>query len=301
MEINSMEDGSYIVAVSGGVDSMVLLNLLHGYIKTQPSVKIIVGHVDHGIRSDSALDRQLVEVTCVIMGLPFYYTELKLGPSASEADARLRRYEFLDDLADRHEARAVITAHHQDDLIETVIMNILRGTNRKGLSPMINTERRIRPLLTYSKQELTRYAEANNIKWREDSTNKDTNYLRNYVRARIIPRLDYSARSQLLNIINSMAVVNVKIDQLVEDFIKNAGLKAPLIDRQWFNQLPHIVSKEIMASWLRANGIRDFDSKTLERLVVKAKVGKENNKFPILKGYNLELKDNYLALAIAER
>ena len=142
-----LEPGVYVVAVSGGVDSMVLLDLL----RRQKDLKLVVAHLDHGIRSDSDLDRQLVQQVASKHGLAFVYNTAQLGPGASEALARKARYNFLRRVQLATNATAIVTAHHQDDLIETAILNLLRGTGRKGLSSLGDDKHLRRPLLHVSK------------------------------------------------------------------------------------------------------------------------------------------------------
>ena len=120
--------GTYIVAVSGGVDSIVLLDLL----ANQEKAKLIVAHFDHGIRNDSRDDRMFVQDLAVRYELPFVYDVGNLGQGASEAKAREARYTFLRGVRQAAGARSIITAHHEDDVLETAILNIMRGTGRKG-------------------------------------------------------------------------------------------------------------------------------------------------------------------------
>lgn len=178
--------GKYIVAVSGGVDSMVLLNLL----KKQAGVDIIVGHLDHGIRMDSKLDEALVAETAKKNGMIYEFKKIKLGPDASEDTARSARYKFLENLNKKYKTVGIITAHHQDDLIESAIMNLLRGTGPSGLVSMIKNKKIVRPLLHVPKSEITKYAKDNKVRWREDSSNQDTKYLRNYIRKNLLPKLN---------------------------------------------------------------------------------------------------------------
>jgi tRNA(Ile)-lysidine synthase len=120
---------NYIVAVSGGVDSVVLLDMLS---KTQH--KLIVAHVDHGIRGkESAADARFVAALARRYQLPFVSTELHLGAHASEETAREKRYEFLFGEAEKYRA-VVVTAHHRDDIIETITLNLTRGTGWRGLA-----------------------------------------------------------------------------------------------------------------------------------------------------------------------
>ena len=115
-----LQPGTYVVAVSGGVDSMVLLDLL----AKQPDIKLIVAHYDHGIRSDSKLDRELVASSAKKYKIPFVYESGNLGPGTSENQARIARYNFLRKVQKESKADAIVTAHHQDDALETAILNI---------------------------------------------------------------------------------------------------------------------------------------------------------------------------------
>jgi tRNA(Ile)-lysidine synthetase-like protein len=104
-----LSDGRYVVAVSGGVDSVALLDIL----RQQTGLELIVAHFDHGIRKDSCQDRLLVEQLAKRYGLTFVYEEAKLGPRTSEETARRARYAFLNKVMREHQAVAIVTAHHQ--------------------------------------------------------------------------------------------------------------------------------------------------------------------------------------------
>jgi tRNA(Ile)-lysidine synthase TilS/MesJ len=111
-----------------------------------PDFKFIVAHYDHGVRSDSQLDRQLVQGVARQHGLTFVYDEGKLGPGTSEAVARKARYAFLRKVQQTTGARAIITAHHEDDLLETALLNLLRGTGRRGVTSLRSRHDIHRPL-----------------------------------------------------------------------------------------------------------------------------------------------------------
>lgn len=296
MDLLLPKPGTYVVAVSGGVDSMALLHIL----REQPGLKLVVAYFDHGIREDSGADRLLVEQAAKNYGLEFVTAEGHLGNSASEAKARDARYGFLRKVSEDSGASAIITAHHQDDLLETAILNLLRGTNRKGLTPLKGQPDISRPLLKVSKPEILDYAASHGIQWREDSTNTDTAYLRNYVRLKLLSRFSGADRLKLVNILTSLESTNQEIDGLLAAQLKLQAAKEQ-IDRRWFNRLPHAAAREIMAAWLRANGVRDFDSKALERLVVAAKTAAPGKVFPVRKDLRLKAMDKYLALDRQER
>jgi tRNA(Ile)-lysidine synthetase-like protein len=275
---------------------MVLLHAL----AAKPKYELVVAHFDHGIRPDSGEDRLLVEKTSENLSLPFEYKEGQLGPGASEAAARKARYDFLRSVQKKHDAYAIVTAHHQDDVLETAVINLLRGTGRKGLTSLGNRQGIERPLLNTSKQEILGYARQQRLEWREDSTNQDTDYLRNYVRHMLLPRFDDDGRRQLLGIITGLKTTNTMLDEVIAGQLARQKVFGQL-DRGWFAALPHDAAREVMASWLRYRGIRDFDSKALERLVVAAKTAPPGKVFDVRRGNRLAVRQDHLALVGAER
>jgi tRNA(Ile)-lysidine synthase len=286
-----LQPGRYVVAVSGGVDSVALLRLL----ARRPDLRLTVAHYDHGIRPDSVEDRRLVQKLAREYGLPFVYHEGRLGARASEAMARQARYDFLHQVRTASGAGAIVTAHHQDDLLETIILNLLRGTNRRGLSPLRGAEAVERPLLHMPKAELLRFAEREGLQWREDSTNADDRYLRNYVRHHIMPRFAEADREALLAIAERTYQLNRHIEQQAANYLHLQPARGTL-DRQAFAALPHEVAREIMAEWLLKNTGAELSRKLLERLMMAAKIGRSGTKVNINKGYWLEIGRTTLAL-----
>jgi tRNA(Ile)-lysidine synthase len=296
MDIVFPKPGKYVVAVSGGVDSIALLSVL----SQDPKLELIVAHFDHGIRDDSGEDRKLVATLAQSYGLPFVSEEGKLGPDASEASARDARYKFLKKVVNQNSALAIITAHHQDDLLETAILNMLRGTGRKGLTSLSSSSEIIRPLLNIPKADLIKYAQDNELEWSEDSTNEDTSYLRNYVRHNILTKFNDKDKKNLMKKLNELKDTNQELDKLLNEILINQITNRE-VNRQWFNQLPYGVAKEFMASWLRSEEIRDFDSATLERLVVGAKTAAPGKLIEAVKGYKIAVNKDNLALRGPER
>ena len=168
----------YLIAVSGGVDSVVLLDML-----AKKHENILVAHFDHGIRKDSKEDAIFVRQLAVKYGVKFFTKREELGANASEEKARRARYKFLRELSEKQNA-TIVTAHHLDDVVETIIINMVRGTGWRGLA-VLNAEDIYRPLINFKKQEIINYAKQNNLKWREDSTNSLNVYMRNIVRHKI--------------------------------------------------------------------------------------------------------------------
>lgn len=267
---------------------MALLHML----AQLPNMELVVAHFDHGIREDSGEDRQLVQQMADEYRLPFMYGEGRLGTVASESTAREARYAFLRKALAEHNARAIITAHHQDDVLETALVNLLRGTGRKGLSSLQSTGDILRPALHLRKQDLLSYASKHRLQWREDSTNTDDRYLRNYLRTHVVPKITAAHREQLLQAIAAAKDVNREIDTLLTPYISSAEL-----NRRQFVLLPHAVAAEVMAAWLRRYEA-SFDRRTIERLVVFAKTAVLGKLADIDKQHQLQAGKEHIILVV---
>jgi tRNA(Ile)-lysidine synthase len=273
MDLNiSLPVGKYIVAVSGGVDSVVLLDLLASFAIHHSSFELVIAHFDHGIRNNSAEDAKFVEELSKKYNLKFELGQGKLGSKASEAEARDKRYSFLRAMQQKYQATAIITAHHQDDVIETSIINLLRGTGRRGLSSLKSRSDVVRPLLGFNKQQLLDYAAKHKLKWREDPTNDDTKYLRNKIRQEIVPKMNLSTKTKWLNILQQADQSNEKLDNEINGLLQRGLHKGQLVlSRQWFTMLPHAIAKEVLLTILYKSKVTEIDKKTLERLCVQIK------------------------------
>jgi tRNA(Ile)-lysidine synthase len=179
------EGQSVAVAVSGGIDSVVLLDVLCETIRWHRAVLSVVT-VDHGVRPGSAEDVAFVQALAAERGLPVQaFAPPPRGPS--EASLREQRYAVLDSLpTDR-----VALGHHRDDLAETVLIRLMRGTGPTGLAAMRPRRGRyVRPLLDVGRPEILAYAQARGLRWVEDPTNQQLEALRNQLRHRILPLLE---------------------------------------------------------------------------------------------------------------
>lgn len=179
---------------------------------------IIIAHFNHGIRKEAKRDAEFVKSLAKKYDLPFALGEAKLGAEASEESARQARYEFLRSVAGGSDPRAnravIVTAHHQDDLIETIVMNILRGTGWRGLAPFWSDDI-LRPLLDKTKAEIVQYAIKHNLEWVEDETNYSPRYFRNRVRF-ALDRTTSKQRSNLLKLYNRQKNLRSRIENALE-------------------------------------------------------------------------------------
>lgn len=269
-----------IVAVSGGLDSTVLLHMLmNGRIQgySPESFTIRIAHVNHGIRPSSSNDEDFVRRLAEKYNLAFDVCRLELGPDCSEEQARTARYGFLDGLLKKNRTNILLLAHHKDDVFETAIINILRGTGRRGLTSLTSRASRVRPLLGLTKQDLRDYAITNQLEWCEDESNNDTKYLRNYVRIKIIPMLSEESKVKIETILQRLKTINTDLDELIATILQYKRTDKGVVRRRWFIQLEHSLACEFMYAITRQLRIENIDRPMVERLVVAlkaARVGK---------------------------
>ena len=202
-----------ILAVSGGIDSVVMLD----YLARSSDEPLFVAHFDHGIRSNSHEDAEFVERLAKEYKLPFECGHAKLGADCSEAAAREARYRFLFDLAKKHSA-SICVAHHADDIIESIVINLLRGTGWRGLTPMQNPEIE-RPLQNWRKTEIYRYATDHNLSFRQDPTNVEDTYLRNRVREKLRD-FPEASKQKMLKLYTSQCSLKIEIDDILSTIPK---------------------------------------------------------------------------------
>ncbi len=275
----------YILAVSGGVDSVVLLDMLASgklpAISSAPSDEIIVAHFDHGIRNDSAEDARFVETLAKKYGFLFESKREELGARASEEVARERRYAFLRELAKRHNA-TIMTAHHADDVVETIAINFVRGTGWRGLA-VLDSPGIVRPLLDVSKSELIRYANEQKLDWHEDSTNSDTRYLRNTVRQQLT-HIDPDVRLLLGLYRNRQVFLKKEIDTETQKLIGSAPYSRYLL-----TNVSDRAGRELLrAIFLRESGI-SLTRPQLARALHAVKALKAGKRFEAAAGLTIRL------------
>ena len=199
--------GSALVAVSGGVDSVALLDLLAA---TAPErhIALIVGHVDHGIAPNSAAVAEGVRALATQFQLAFELGTLQpaLGPAASETAARRARYAWLRETQRRTGSCYLVTAHHRDDQIETVLLRFLHGSGPAGLAgiPVRSRGGLVRPLLPFTRVELEAHCAARGLTWHRDPANLDPRHLRSWVRTELLPlletRLGLAVRGRIVDV-----------------------------------------------------------------------------------------------------
>jgi tRNA(Ile)-lysidine synthase len=215
------EPGTAVVAVSGGADSVALLDLLHA-VAPELRLTLVVAHADHGMQTGSGLVGQAVGKLAQRYGLPFELGELGLGPDATETAARRARYAWLGQVRRRHAARYLVLGHTRDDQVETILMRVLRGSAPAGLAAMAPRGRggRVRPLLAFTKAELAAHAAARGLAVHADPANAEPRHLRSWLRITLLPllatRLGERVADDLLRVGSAAALERRAWDRLLE-------------------------------------------------------------------------------------
>lgn len=271
-----------ILAVSGGIDSVVMLHMY------RDDSDAIVAHFDHGIRSNSNEDCAFVERLAASYNLPFFAKHAKLGSDCSEETARSARYDFLKSLAKEQNGQ-IYTAHHRDDLIETVIINYLRGTGWRGLAPLHNPDI-VRPLIHMSKNDIYKYAAEHDLRFREDQTNSDDTYLRNRVRFELqtIPEAEKSKIAELAFHQRELAT---EIDALLGELSFNANHLRDLFQRN------DSVSQELLRYILGQQGI-SLTRPQLSRAIDAICTFSPGKKYSLDKNHFLKINKYYFQIEI---
>ncbi|MBN2253975.1 MAG: tRNA lysidine(34) synthetase TilS [Kosmotogaceae bacterium] len=240
-----------LVAVSGGKDSMALLNILIN-LKTELGIELFAANLDHGLRKEGpAEEARMIDDFCQERSVPFYhekrdvrdFMKKKRGLSIESA-AREVRYGFLRDVKSAAKADLIAIGHNRDDLVENILLRLARGTGMKGvvgLRPFSGDL--IRPLLFSDMQRIIDYVTINRVTFMEDQTNSEDDFERNYVRLRIIPELKKMnpALNEAIwrffeNIYDGYEIIHAKVELILDQF--------ELIDDVYFIESSKLISVE---------------------------------------------------------
>ncbi|ACM22261.1 tRNA(Ile)-lysidine synthetase [Thermotoga neapolitana DSM 4359] len=218
-----------LVAVSGGIDSMTLLYILK---KLSPLLKIEVlgAHLDHRIRESSERDRKFVEDICRQWNVPVETAVVdvpalwKGSGKTLEEVAREVRYSFLEKVAKKLGATKIALAHHKNDLLETVLHRLVRGTGPLGIACIpVKREKYIRPFLVFKRSEIEDYAQKQKIPFVVDETNYDIKYTRNFIRHRVVPllkKLNPNVEDAVYRLVSISFMLREFVEETVQNFVK---------------------------------------------------------------------------------
>ena len=228
---NLLEDNDTIVlAVSGGPDSMCLLHILLS-MQNKKNLKLICAHINHNTRLENKNEADMVKQYCLDNNIIFEYEEIKdyKNNKFTESEGREKRYQILNDIVNEYAAKYLMTAHHGDDLMETILMRIVRGSNLKGylgIFKIINNTKFaiVRPLLYVDKEEILTYVKKNNIPYAIDKTNELEIHTRNRYRKHMLPFLkeeDKNVHLKFLKYSEELESYHNYINKIIKEKIKN--------------------------------------------------------------------------------
>lgn len=252
--LSQSQQKTYLLAVSGGVDSMVLADLFQ-----VSGFNFHIAHINYHLRNeDSNLDQKLVSDFCEKHKIPFHLYEVSENDNQPENSiqnwARELRYRFFREIQQKENLDFLVTAHHLNDQLETFIINLYKASGIRGLSGIPQSENGIiRPLLGFSKNEIYDFAKENHIEFREDQSNQKTDYLRNKIRHNIVPELEKINSDFLTNFSKSINYINQAkdfINESVDNKIEVLKIKSDenqlIIDKQKFSQESELIRYEIL-------------------------------------------------------
>lgn len=276
--IHQPENHTFLLAVSGGADSMVLASLFRDLRdeKQYSEYSFQIAHINYKLRGeDSDRDQKVVQDFCEKNHIRFHLYEVsekdKKPENSIQLWARELRYAFFKEIQEKENLKFLVTAHHLNDQLETFIINLSKAAGINGLSGIpANDNFILRPLLEFSKQEIYQFAEENNIEFREDLSNKKSDYLRNKIRNEIVPKLQETN------------------DHFLENFKKSAS---------YLNQTKNFVQKQIQEI---ENTLTVFNQG--HKILSKEKLDQESDfvKFEILKKYGFNQEEEIPKIFKAE-
>lgn len=313
-----IENGNtIIIGVSGGPDSMALLNVFYHLKQSQKiECEIIVAHVNHGIRIEAEEETEYVEHFCKSKGIMCVtkrenVEELaKIQKIGTEEAGRKLRYAFFDEVAKEVKANKIATAHNANDNAETILMNIMRGTGTSGLKgiEIKREERYIRPLLECTRREIEEYCRENNLQPKEDKTNKENIYTRNKIRNELIPYIQREFNPNIITSLNRLAnlakeeneyfnqqVEKVYQEIVIQEYLGNEYLEGNhtiVLDLKKFNTQEIVIKNRLVRYTI--NRLRK-NSQNLEKIhitdIVKLCENNIGNKF-LLPNKNIKVAVN---------
>ena len=294
LPINIEKQNPLVIGCSAGPDSMALLH----YLLTNTKNTLIVAHINHNVRKESIEEEKYLSTFCQNNNIIFESTTIKnYEENNFENEARKKRYSFYKEILKKYNTPYLFLAHHGDDLVETILMKIARGSNLEGYAGIKTISKQenfyiIRPFPEYTKQELINYNLENNIKYYLDKSNEDTTYTRNRYRHNLLPLLKEENKNIHINFLkysNTLLEYNTYIEEQIQNIYPQI-IKNNILNIEKFKTLHTFIQKNLLYKYLnnyyknKANIIKEQHINNILSII--------NNKNPNLK---INLPQNKIA------
>ena len=287
----NINNKTIIAAVSGGPDSMLLLEILLE-LKDKLNFKIVVAHVHHNLRIESDVEAKEVEKYCKNNNLIFEMKKIEEYPNGkfSEEVARKIRYEFFDEIIKKYNSDILFTAHHGDDLIETVLMRLTRGSSLKGYAGFesISNDRGYkiaRPLIYLTKQEIENILNEKGIWYAKDMSNDSDKYTRNRYRKHILPELkkeNNNIHYKFIEYNQKLLMANEYLKKESDKYYKECNVNNEIkVDK--FNKLDDVIKIYVLEKYLNdiyKDNITEINNKHIN-IIIKYMLNNKNTVFDL--------------------
>lgn len=222
------ENDKIVIGVSGGPDSMCLLNILNG-LKEKLNFEIVVAHINHMIRKEAEEETQYVKNFCDKLGIKCYIKRIDVIDKSNkekigtEEAGRKARYDFFEEVLNIVNANKIATAHNENDNAETVLMNIFRGAGTSGLKGIepIRDNKYIRPIIECERSEIEEYCRVNKLQPKIDKTNFENVYTRNKIRNVLIPEIKKEFNPNIIESLNKLSILSRQENNFIQKYAKN--------------------------------------------------------------------------------
>jgi len=269
-----------LIGFSGGADSVFALHFFYKY-SNKYKIEIAAIHVNHNLRGkESERDEEFCREFCKKLEIEFHIFQVDVNSFAKknkksvEEAARILRYREFEKALESSNSDLIITAHNNDDNTETVLLNIVSGSGLNGISGIpCKRENIIRPFLCLAKADIIRYLKENNIKFVEDSSNKNLDFRRNYLRKKIIPALKNNINSAIDQVVlhssevfrNQTKIIEYFIKEIIGKIVKKSGDKL-FVSISELNKYPEEILGEVVKTILISNFAIDFNFNQFEKI-----------------------------------
>lgn len=290
-------EAKIILAISGGPDSVCMLDIF-SRLQKKYSLDLIIAHVNYNLRGkDSMRDEKFVQDLATKYNLEIFVQSIEIPKKkVSENYLRNIRYDFFEKLREDCNFDCIAVAHNSDDQVETFLMRIIRGSGMSGLTAMkFKNEKIIRPLLSISREEILKYFQENNLKYRTDRTNTQNLFLRNKIRNKLIPSLEKNFNPNIKEtIFDSLVSISEDSEYLEKTALKNSKI----LEIEKLEKLHPAILRRVLRNNLKKTkgDLKNISARNIEEIIKIIKSTKNKTQTVIMSGLKITKKSDKLII-----